>query len=101
MGNNWQVGMVIFGAEWDIQWSGQQQNISSVVCTPGCTATEAVGAVAVRDNIDDLEVDSCHHISPWQAGLRENRAVRGCAARPPNSSPIVLTAHYRRQASAF
>src|SRR6266436_1851730 len=44
VGFNWQVGMVVFGAEFDAQWSGQS-NAVSLICTPpmpGCTATEAV-----------------------------------------------------------
>jgi opacity protein-like surface antigen len=41
IGFNWQAGMVVFGAEFDAQWSGQQTT-ASVVCTPRCTATEAV-----------------------------------------------------------
>jgi outer membrane immunogenic protein len=40
-GFNWQVGMVVFGAELDAQWSGQQ-NTAPVVCAPRCTATENV-----------------------------------------------------------
>jgi opacity protein-like surface antigen len=41
IGFNWQAGMVVFGAEFDAQWSGQQ-NTAPVVCTPRCTATENV-----------------------------------------------------------
>ncbi len=44
VGFNWQAGMVVFGAEFDAQWSGQS-NAVSLICTPpipGCTATEAV-----------------------------------------------------------
>jgi len=44
VGFNWQAGMVVFGAEFDAQWSGQS-NAISLICTPpmpGCTATEAV-----------------------------------------------------------
>jgi outer membrane immunogenic protein len=43
MGFNWQTGMVVFGAELDAQWSGQQ-NTASVICngTPACTASETV-----------------------------------------------------------
>src|SRR6266436_4126016 len=44
IGFNWQAGMVVFGAEFDAQWSGQS-NAVSLICTPpmpGCTATEAV-----------------------------------------------------------
>jgi opacity protein-like surface antigen len=44
IGFNWQAGMVVFGAEFDAQWSGQA-NAVSLICTPpmpGCTATEAV-----------------------------------------------------------
>src|SRR5215510_15077422 len=41
MGFNWQAGMVVFGAELDAQWSGQQRT-ASVICTTGCTASEAV-----------------------------------------------------------
>jgi outer membrane immunogenic protein len=41
MGFNWQAGMVVFGAEVDAQWSGQQ-NTFSVICTTGCTASETV-----------------------------------------------------------
>ena len=43
MGFNWQAGMVVFGAELDAQWSGQQ-NTASVICngTPDCTVSEAV-----------------------------------------------------------
>jgi outer membrane immunogenic protein len=44
IGFNWQAGMVVFGAEFDAQWSGQS-NAVSLICTPptpGCTATEAI-----------------------------------------------------------
>jgi opacity protein-like surface antigen len=41
IGFNWQAGMVVFGAEFDAQWSGQQYT-SSVVCTNGCSASENV-----------------------------------------------------------
>jgi outer membrane immunogenic protein len=44
VGFNWQAGMVVFGAEFDAQWSGQS-NAVSLICTPpmpGCTATEAI-----------------------------------------------------------
>jgi opacity protein-like surface antigen len=41
MGFNWKSGMVVFGAEVDAQWSGQQKTFS-VVCTTGCAATEAM-----------------------------------------------------------
>jgi opacity protein-like surface antigen len=41
MGFNWQRGMLVFGAEMDGQWSGQQA-AASVVCTPECTATSTV-----------------------------------------------------------
>src|SRR6266478_1410978 len=44
VGFNWQAGMVVFGAEFDAQWSGQS-NAVSLICTPpipGCTASEAV-----------------------------------------------------------
>ena len=44
MGFNWQAGMVVFGAEFDAQWSGQS-NAVSVICTApnsACTATEAI-----------------------------------------------------------
>jgi outer membrane immunogenic protein len=41
MGFNWQTGAVVFGAEADGQWSGQQAN-ASVFCTPACTATSTV-----------------------------------------------------------
>ncbi len=43
IGFNWQAGMVVFGAELDAQWSGQQ-NTASVICSgrPACTASEAV-----------------------------------------------------------
>jgi outer membrane immunogenic protein len=41
IGFNWQAGMVVFGAEFDAQWSGQQTT-AAVVCTPACTATETV-----------------------------------------------------------
>jgi outer membrane immunogenic protein len=40
-GFNWQAGRVVFGAELDAQWSGQQ-NTAQVICMPNCTATEAV-----------------------------------------------------------
>jgi outer membrane immunogenic protein len=40
-GFNWQAGMVVFGAELDAQWSGQQ-NTAAVVCLPACTAAETV-----------------------------------------------------------
>jgi outer membrane immunogenic protein len=47
VGFNWQAGMVVFGAEFDAQWSGQS-NAVSLICTPpipGCTATryQAIG----------------------------------------------------------
>src|SRR2546430_8540516 len=41
MGFNWQSGMVVFGAEVDAQWSGQQKTISAI-CTFACVATEAI-----------------------------------------------------------
>ena len=41
IGFNWQAGMLVFGAEADGQWSGQQGTFT-VVCTTGCTATETV-----------------------------------------------------------
>jgi outer membrane immunogenic protein len=41
IGSNWQAGMFVFGGEVDFQWSGQQAT-ASVVCTPGCIASEAV-----------------------------------------------------------
>jgi len=41
MGFNWQSGMLVFGAEVDAQWSGQQAT-ASVVCTPNCTASSTV-----------------------------------------------------------
>jgi outer membrane immunogenic protein len=41
VGFNWQAGMLVFGAEADGQWSGQQ-NSFTVVCSGGCTATENV-----------------------------------------------------------
>ncbi len=41
IGSNWQAGMFVFGGEVDVQWSGQQAT-ASVVCTPGCIASEAV-----------------------------------------------------------
>jgi outer membrane immunogenic protein len=41
IGFNWQAGMVVFGAELDAQWSGQQ-NTAAVVCLPACTAAETV-----------------------------------------------------------
>jgi outer membrane immunogenic protein len=40
MGFNWQSGMIVFGAEVDAQWSGQQKTLSAV-CTFDCVATEA------------------------------------------------------------
>ncbi len=33
--------MIVFGAEFDAQWSGQQYT-SSVICTNGCSASENV-----------------------------------------------------------
>src|SRR5262249_734355 len=43
IGFNWQAGRVVFGAELDAQWSGQQRT-ASVVCngTPPCAANETV-----------------------------------------------------------
>ncbi len=41
IGFNWQAGMVVFGAELDAQWSGQQGGFT-VACTTGCTAAETV-----------------------------------------------------------
>jgi outer membrane immunogenic protein len=41
IGFNWQSGMAVFGAEFDAQWSGQQ-NSFTVTCTSGCTAAETV-----------------------------------------------------------
>src|SRR5262245_8649623 len=41
IGFNWQAGMVVFGAEFDAQWSGQR-GTAAVVCLPACTAAEAV-----------------------------------------------------------
>jgi outer membrane immunogenic protein len=53
VGFNWQAGMVVFGAEFDAQWSGQS-NAVSLICTPpipGCTATEAVLDRLQRDGL--------------------------------------------------
>jgi opacity protein-like surface antigen len=43
IGFNWQAGRIVFGAELDGQWSGQQST-ASVVCngTPPCAANETV-----------------------------------------------------------
>jgi outer membrane immunogenic protein len=41
MGFNWQSGMIVFGAEVDAQWSGQQKTLSAI-CTFDCVATEAM-----------------------------------------------------------
>jgi outer membrane immunogenic protein len=41
MGYNWQSGMVVFGAEVDAQWSGQQKTLSAI-CSDDCVATEAM-----------------------------------------------------------
>jgi outer membrane immunogenic protein len=41
MGYNWQAGSVVFGAEVDAQWSGQQKTLSAI-CTFDCVATEAM-----------------------------------------------------------
>lgn len=41
IGFNWQAGMLVFGAEADGQWSGQQGSFT-VACSTGCTATENV-----------------------------------------------------------
>jgi opacity protein-like surface antigen len=41
LGFNWQSGMIVFGAEVDAQWSGQQAT-ASVVCTPNSTASSTV-----------------------------------------------------------
>ena len=41
IGFNWQAGMVVFGAELDAQWSGQQSTVSAN-CGAGCTADESV-----------------------------------------------------------
>jgi outer membrane immunogenic protein len=41
IGFNWQAGRVVFGAEVDAQWLGQQTTFA-VACTTGCTATENV-----------------------------------------------------------
>jgi opacity protein-like surface antigen len=41
LGFNWQAGMVVLGAEFDAQWSGQQTT-AAVVCLPACTAAENV-----------------------------------------------------------
>src|SRR5262245_17908952 len=43
IGFNWQAGRVVFGAELDAQWSGQQST-AAVVCngTPPCAASETV-----------------------------------------------------------
>jgi opacity protein-like surface antigen len=41
LGFNWQSGMIVFGAEVDAQWSGQQAT-ASIVCTPDCTASSTV-----------------------------------------------------------
>ena len=44
IGFNWQAGMVVFGAELDAQWSGQQGTLSAS-CGAGCSAT---GSVQIR-----------------------------------------------------
>jgi outer membrane immunogenic protein len=41
IGFNWQAGMIVFGAELDAQWSGQQGAFAAN-CGAGCTATESV-----------------------------------------------------------
>jgi outer membrane immunogenic protein len=41
IGFNWQAGMIVFGAELDAQWSGQQGAFTAN-CGAGCTATESV-----------------------------------------------------------
>jgi outer membrane immunogenic protein len=41
IGFNWQAGMLVFGAEADGQWLGQQSSFT-VVCSSGCVATENV-----------------------------------------------------------
>ena len=41
VGYNWQAGMLVFGAEFDAQWSGQKGSFA-VACTPGCTATQNI-----------------------------------------------------------
>jgi outer membrane immunogenic protein len=41
MGFNWQSGMVVFGAEVDAQWSGQQKTFSAT-CEDDCVATETM-----------------------------------------------------------
>jgi outer membrane immunogenic protein len=41
MGFNWQAGMVVFGAEVDAQWSGQQKTVSAT-CLDDCVATQTM-----------------------------------------------------------
>jgi outer membrane immunogenic protein len=41
IGFNWQAGMIVFGAELDGQWSGQQSTFT-VNCGPRCTASENI-----------------------------------------------------------
>jgi outer membrane immunogenic protein len=41
VGFNWQAGMLVFGAEFDAQWSGQKGSFA-VACTTGCTATQNI-----------------------------------------------------------
>jgi outer membrane immunogenic protein len=41
IGFNWQAGMIVFGAELDAQWSGQQRAFAAN-CGAGCTAAESV-----------------------------------------------------------
>jgi outer membrane immunogenic protein len=41
VGFNWQTGMLVFGAEFDAQWSGQKGGFA-VTCSTGCTATQNI-----------------------------------------------------------
>jgi opacity protein-like surface antigen len=42
IGFNWQAGRVVFGAELDAQWSGQQNTVSVICSGRPCTANESV-----------------------------------------------------------
>src|SRR5262245_20248654 len=58
IGFNWQAGMVVFGAEFDAQWSGQQ-GTAAVVCLPACTAAETV---KIRSEEHTSELQSLRHL---------------------------------------
>jgi opacity protein-like surface antigen len=70
LGFNWQSGMIVFGAEVDAQWSGQQAT-ASVVCTPNSTASSTVKIKSLTTSYwPGLRLDTSLRDCRWRAGKR-------------------------------